>query len=290
MYGLSDEMFGDFKKKESYKLKNGEHKIRILPPFAPNRLFAFHRVHWFPESQGQYNIPVKCLADRKKGSEEVCPACERTSKMKADAANLIATNQYAEGKELEETAVKLSAKATYLWQVLDPEGQHKLLSISYRAHEALKEVVGFWWRQKKVNVTNPERNYKIYCNRTGQKSQTNYAWQVLDGAQDIRKIDIPELWNLDEHFDITTFEEMANIVELGHVPSRKKTDASTTTEAQAPMENPQQQQNAPVDTAPHQATPNSQTTPKEMPAQESQNNYTQSPGGMPTFTADDIPF
>lgn len=290
MYGLSDEMFGGYQKKENYKLKNGEHKLRILPPYAPNKLYAFVRLHWYSNDQGQGRIPVRCLAPKKKGAEELCPACAKVAQMKGEAANLIATGNHAAGKELEEAAGNMAAKATYLWQILDNEGQHKLLSLSYRAHESLTQVVGFWWKQKQINITDPERNYKLYCNRTGQKAQTNYAWAVLDTPQDIRKIDVPELWDLDAHHEMKTLEEIQEIVRLGYVPSKKKDGAASLPTDQAapanspatpPVDNTGIQESAQAAAAPENAAPETTHTPSQQ---------TPGLGGVPNFTADDIPF
>lgn len=229
MYGLDDSMFGDFKKVENYKLKNGEHKFRILPPFAEGQLYAFVRLHWMSNQDGSFKIPVRCLATKKAGAEEVCPICWQAKQMKDKAANLKATGDVENGQALEDRASNINARATYIWQILDNEGQHKVLSIGYRAHEALKQKVGFYWKQKKVNVTNPERNYKIYCNRTGQKAQTNYAFEVLDGPQDVRKIDVPELHNLNEIHETRSIEEMKKIAVDGFVTIKKKDDTELPT-------------------------------------------------------------
>lgn len=225
MYGLDDSMFGDFKSVESYKLKNGEHKIRLLPPYKQGALYAFVRLHWVSNQDGSFKIPVRCAASKKAGAEEVCPICWQVKQMKDKAANLKATGDAQNGQALEDRASNLNARATYIWQILDNEGQHKVLSLSYRAHEALKQKVGFFWKQKQVNITDPERNYRIYCNRTGQKAQTNYAFEVLDGPQDIRKIDVPELHNLDEIHELKSIEELKKIAVDGFITIQKKGDS-----------------------------------------------------------------
>jgi len=294
MYGLNDEMFGSFKKVENYKLKNGEHKFRILPPFAPNKLYAFIRLHWGFSNENNNMIPIRCLASKKAGSEEICPICKKHSEMMIEGENLLAQGKLKEGNEKKEEASKIGARATYIWQLLTEEGQHKTMSLSYRAHEALMQKIGFWWKQKNTNVTDPNRNYKIYCNRTGQKAQTNYAFEVLDGAHDIRKIDVPELHDLDNVHTMKSEAELNNILRLGYIPSSKKSAPS----APAPKEYnakpaPQNDTTAPSEPL-YQATQQQpQATQQQATVQPELNQATQTvanEGSFGNFSTDDIPF
>jgi len=298
MHGLSDEMFGNFKKVENYKLKNGEHKFRILPPFAPNRLYAFVRLHWGFSNENNNMIPLRCLAGKKAGAEEVCPICKRHAEMVIESNNLNAQGKLKEGKEKLEEASKIGARATYIWQILTEEGQHKTMSLTYRAHEALMQKVGFWWKQKNINITDSNRNYKVYCNRTGQKAQTNYAFEVLDGAHDIRKIDVPELHDLDGVHKAKLNEELNKILDLGYIPSNKSNQPAPQAPAsQAPVQ-PAPQNNVSAPSEPlHQASqPAPQASAPQAPAQPELNQGNagvQAPtgeGSFGGFTSDDIPF
>lgn len=294
MYGLSDQMFGDFEKKPTYKLKNGEHKFRLLPPWEANKLYAFIRLHWIGDEQGKYKIPVRCPAPKKKGAEELCPICYVAQKMKNQAADMMATNKAVEGKELEERAGSMSAKATYLWQILNNEGQHEMLSLSYRAHESLMQKVGFFWKQKQINVTDPERNYKMYCNRTGQKAQTNYAFEVLDGQNDIRKIDLPTLWDLSDHHKVKPIEDLKKIAELGFVPSNKKKEDAQPNPKQDAQPNPEQDAQSTSTTEKTTQQTTEPTTENKQAQAETTTPTNEAPAtnqaGFGNFTADDIPF
>lgn len=221
IFGLSNEMFDSYQKVDIYKFKAGEHRWRFLPPYKPNQLFSQIPIHWGYQDTDDKTFPVRCLASTKKGWTD-CPICCEHQRMITEAAGLKSTGKEEDVKKaevIEKRAGEIRRVATFNWQVLDDSGSHKVLSLTYNPNEGLKKKIGYWWKVKKVNVTDPERNYIIYCNKTGKGSQTNYQYEVEES--NIRKIEVPKLYDLDNIYEPVEYEVLKQIVETGFLPTKK---------------------------------------------------------------------
>ena len=176
-YGFDDGMFSAGTKIDFHGFKNGEHKFRILPPYAPGKLFLQVDLHWgFTDENGRKKA-LKCT----KYSHKVCAICDEVDRLKGELETLklrpTATpeekNEVLKLIEAKESRIsEIKKKPTYLWNILTEEGAQKVLQLSWNGHDPLMQKVKFYWEQKKINVTDPNHNYLIWCSRTGEKAKT----------------------------------------------------------------------------------------------------------------------
>jgi len=135
-YELSNEMFDSYQKVDIYKFKAGEHRWRFLPPYKPNQLFSMISVHWGFSDQNNRKYPVRCGA-RTKNDWQDCPICCKHKELETEIARLKSTGKpedLEKAKKMEERAKDIRRVTTYNWQVLDPSGQHQVLSLTYNPH------------------------------------------------------------------------------------------------------------------------------------------------------------
>ena len=243
-YGFDDEMFqGNFEKLEKYKFGNGIHKIRFLPPYKPKTLYCKVDLHWgYTDATGQ-SYPVKCIG------ENICPLCIEHKRMKGQADEAMAHSGNDPEKrdaamELQKAAGNIRRKPTYIYQILDFNGNHKQINFTYKQHMAVYGNITFFWKEKKINVTDPAKNMIIYIDRQGKGNQTTYQIQILEDT--IKKIDVPKLVILHEIHKDQSLESMQEIVKTGFLPTNgKKKDGE-----QAEMQNNHQDQAEPMQEQP----------------------------------------
>lgn len=281
-YGFDDDMFSASQKIDFHSFKNGQHKFRILPPYAPGKLFLQVDLHWgFTDENGRKKA-LKCT----KWTHKKCAICDEVDRLKAEVETLKATptptpQAMEEMKKLIEDKEKrisdIKKKPTYLWNILTEEGAQKVLQLSWNGHDPLHQKVKFYWEQKKINVTDPRANYLIFVERSGMNAKTRYAYEVLE--QNVRALEnLKPLIDLSKVYKETTPAELQAIVEQGFVglpetdpndrdftaempsglgASAAPTTATTTTAASTPAPAAEQPKTSDV---PYQQTPPVQPT------------------------------
>jgi len=181
--GMSDDMFDDQRVK-FFKLEDGETRFRLLPPYAPKKMYFKADLHWgFTDLEGN----KKALTCSKFTAGQ-CPICDEVERLKgmvenykAQPPNVIAQYQ-GEIVKLEDRIGDIKRKPTYLWNVLTDKGEQKVVSLSWNAHKPLEDKVKFYWNEKKINITDLRHNMMIWCSRTGKKAKTRYQYEVLDAT------------------------------------------------------------------------------------------------------------
>lgn len=277
-FGLDDSMFSD-QKIEFHSFKNGEHKFRVLPPYAPKKLFHKVKLHWGYTTQEGKKKPLTCTKD----SHGACPICDIIEKNKGMIDNieaaLVTEVDPMKRQELESKKAEMSdynsnfrAKPTYLWNILTEEGTAKVLQLSWNGHDPLYSKIKFYFSQKRIDVTNPTQNFLMYANRSGQMAKTRYTYEVLDGTE--RKIDLPTLKDLSKIYTIKTPEYLAEVVNAGIIPGDNEDPNDrnfNAAPATQPAAQPVAQQAAPVAAQPVQqpvAQPAPQTQVEQPVAQQ----------------------
>lgn len=222
-YGFSDAMF-NATKIDFHSFKNGEHKFRVLPPYAQDKLFEKVDLHWgFTDINGAKKA-LKCTA----WTHKKCPICDEVEKIKGEI-ELLKNDTTSDKKYIEEQIAykekrmgEIKRKPTYLWNILTEEGQQKVLQLSWNGHDALWQKVSFFWKQRKINVTDLNNNYLMYCSRTGQNAKTRYQYEVLE--QYIRQVTLSSpLIDLSKVYQDRTPSELKEIVDQGYA-NQSETD------------------------------------------------------------------
>lgn len=277
-YGFDDSMF-EGTKIDFHTFKNGEHRFRILPPFAPGRLFHKLGIHWGYRDQSGGAKAITCLLEE----HDTCPICDvvnqqrevhKQKKARIDELNaMMATaspDQHGSiqaemgrlKQEMEDVYSYISEhkrKPTYLWNIMTEEGTQKVLKLSYNGHEPLYNKVKFFWKERKINVSDPTANYLLWVSRTGQKAQTRYTYEVLDNTQ--RQINFSDLTDLSRVYRLQSIADLRQVVEQGYVATTGSTPDPT--EQNYSAQPPVSGNNGPTN---HQAGAQPNQTPGGTPA------------------------
>lgn len=219
-HDFNDDMFASSQKINFHGFKNGQHKFRLLPPYAPGKMYEQVGLHWgYTDENGKVKA-LKCTLY----SHKNCPICAEVERLKGEielielGKGTIAYTTLAEAKAAKEVIEKrisdIRRKPTYLWNILTENGEQKVLTLSWNGHDPLFNKVKLYWEQKKINVTNPNENYLIFCERSGQAAKTRYNYEVLDGTT--RKLeDVKNLVDLSKVYKDYTPSELQKIVDEG---------------------------------------------------------------------------
>lgn len=273
-HDFTDDMFSGSQKINFHGFKNGEHKFRILPPFAPGKLFYQVDLHWgFTDENGRKKS-LRCT----KYSHKVCAICDEVDRLKGEVELITKTVPTSPEHKAELDKLKtekearigdIKKKPTYLWNILTENGEQKVLQLSWNGHDPLNQKVKFFWEQRKINVTSPAANYLIWISRTGEKAKTRYQYEVLE--QTVRALEsLKPLVDLTKVYKESTPQELKAIVDQGYVgaPSEDPNDrsfeampAGIPTENQAPAPAPMASTPAPAETPAPAAQPAPASTP-----------------------------
>ena len=271
-YGFSDSMF-EGTKIDFHSFKNGEHRFRILPPYAPDKLFHKLGIHWGYKDQSGGAKALVCSLEE----HGTCPICDLVNqqreiqkqlKAKQEELNAMLATASPEQQaniqanlgqikqKMEDVTAYISEhkrKPTYLWNIMNEEGAQKVLKLSYNGHEPLFNKIKFYWKERRINVTDPNKNLLMWVSRTGQKAQTRYTYEVLEGSEKVLQFN--ELTDLSKIYRSQSPQDLQQVVEQGYVATTGKTPDPTEQNysAQPPASNqtPQQQAGANAYTTPY---------------------------------------
>jgi len=249
-YGLSNEMF-DSQRINFHSFegnKNGsakEHKFRVLPAYAPGKLFHKVGLHWgFKTADGKMKA-ITCALEEK-GS---CPICDKVNFLKGQLETIEAslTSEFDPIKratlEKNKTDIELyisdhRRKPMYLWNVVTEEGDQKVLQLSWNGHDPLFEKIKFIFSQQKIDVTSISNSYLMYCNRSGLKAKTRYQYEMLQGFE--KQLDITKLTDLAKVYVSKSLEYLQEVVDTETVPADKVDPNDRNFDAKPAKEEPPQ--------------------------------------------------
>lgn len=224
-FGFDDGMFSDTQKIKFHGFKNGEHRFRVLPPFAPGKLYHQVDLHWGYTDENGGKKAIMCT----KFSHKTCAMCDEVDRLKSEVEmiknNSASYNSIEEANEaIKEKELRISdvkKKPTYLWNILTEDGGAKVLQLSWNGHEPLLNKVKFLWEVSKINITDLKNNQQMWCSRTGQNAKTRYQYELVgNSARALENVN--ELIDLTKVYKTTTPSEIKAIVERGYVGNAKE--------------------------------------------------------------------
>jgi hypothetical protein len=239
-FGLDDQMFSDMKV-DFHSFKNGEHRFRLFPPFQPGKLYHKAGLHWgFTTVDGKKKAVVCGLEQHGK-----CPICDQVDKNKGYIENLeasiVSELDPMKIKQVTDMVNKLKVynencrrKPMYLWNIRTEEGAAKVLQLTWNGHDPLFNKVKFYFKEKKIDITNPLKSYLVYCQRSGMAAKTRFQYEVLDNTE--KQIDVPTLKDLSKIYIVKSLNYLAEIVKTGFVPADSE-DITETNFDVKPVEN-----------------------------------------------------
>lgn len=229
-YGLNDEMFNDqrvnFHAFEGNK--NGspkEHKFRVLPAYAPNKLFHKVGLHWGYKAADGKQRALTCTLE----SHGSCPICDKINFLKGQLENITAAlatdydpqsraNLEQQKKDTEEYVNTHKRKPMYLWNILTETGEQKVLQLSWNGHDPLHEKIKFIYSQQKIDVTSATSSALMYCNRSGLMAKTRYQYEMLAGFEKDITGEVTTLTDLSKVYVPRSLEYLQQVVDTEMVP------------------------------------------------------------------------
>lgn len=251
-YGFSDDMFASSQRVGFHSFKTGQHKFRLLPPYAPGKMYEQVGLHWGFTDENNKVKALKCT----KFSHKSCPICDEVDRLNGQVEMIkTGATSYPNIKAAEEAIADIQKrvsdikrKPTYLWNIITEGGEQKVLSLSWNGHDPLHTKVKYFWEQKKINVTNPNENHLMFCERSGQAAKTRYVYEVLDNST--KKLEgLSPLIDLSKVYRDYTPSELREILEKGFAiaPSEDPNDRNFAAEMPSGLN---QAQSTPQNSAP----------------------------------------
>jgi hypothetical protein len=236
-FGFDDNMFNSLQKIKFVSFKNGEHRFRVLPPFAQGKLYHQVDLHWGYTDENNKKKALKCT----KYEYKTCAICDEADRAKAEYEMLEKNPQGFSSPEELKMAIDekkkrhsdLKKKASYLWNIMADDGVPGVLQLSWNGHEQLLNKVKFLWEQSKINVTDINNNQQLWCSRTGMGVMTRYQFELI--ANSGRKLEnITTLTDLTKVYKETTPAELKLIADRGYVPQTQEDPNDRNFAAQLP--------------------------------------------------------
>lgn len=261
-HGFDEDMFSDLQKVKFHAFKNGDHRFRILPPFAKGQLYLQVDLHWgFTDENNQRKV-LTCT----KYSHKTCAICDEADKMTEEIKMMEKSPEGYTSKEEFDLAIgekkkrrdDIKRKSTYLWNIL-VDGAPKVLQLSWNGHEPLINKVKFLWDEMKINVTDPKASQLMYCQRTGQSAQTRYTYELIQNSL-LPYDNIKSVVDLSKVYTLNTPAELQKVIKYGYVSNSTEDPNDRNFMADAPMLDGQatagqQQTTAPVNQPAANVTP-----------------------------------
>lgn len=246
-YGLNQEMLNtqrvNFHSFEGNK--NGspkEHKFRVLPAYAPNKLFHKVGLHWgFKDAEGKQKA-ITCTLE----AHGSCPICDKVNQLKGQLDNIDAalTTQFdpqerakleAQKKDIEEYVGDHRRKPMYIWNIVTETGEQKVLQLSWNGHDPLFEKIKFIFNNQGIDVTSATNSVLLYCNRSGLKAKTRYQYEMLAGFEKDLTKEITTLTNLEKVYVAKSLEYVTEVVTTEMVPSDREDPNDRNFDAEKPQ-------------------------------------------------------
>lgn len=215
-HDFSSDMFESTTTIPFHKFKDGEHKFRVAPPFAPKKLYHQVDLHWGFKDQNGGSAPLVCLM-YVTGKKQPCPVCDEVERLGAVKTAYEQAQKIGEMKATEKLMSDIRRKSTYLWNITVDDAA-KVLQLSWNGHEPLLQKIKFYWEQKKINITAPQASYMMYCSRTGEGARTRYTYEVLDAT--VKQVAFDKIFDLTTIYKPLSYEQLAKIVKDGQITSK----------------------------------------------------------------------
>jgi hypothetical protein len=181
-----------------FKVTDGSHIFRILPPFGTNHNNVPSReiqLHWgFAKKDGKTS-PVPCSYPH----EQYCPICEFVKAEEARAEREKALGNTEKAKEILEAASQFKAKRSFLLNASNKAGEIGILEIPKTALEAAKDLFQQYQNRYNKNPVSLTTGVWLVFSRTGKGFNTTYSVEfnktilTLPDGDQVEKLDTSPL-------------------------------------------------------------------------------------------------
>jgi len=195
-----------------FKVTEGSHVYRILPPFGTNHKNVPSRkveLHWgFFKKDGKPS-PVPCSY----ATEGYCPICDKVKQMEALANRSKANGNEEECKAILEDASKIKSKRSFLLNAANKNGEVGILELTKTAIDQLVELMKQYQNKYGKNPVGLATGVWFVFSRSGKGFNTKYGVEfhktiiTLPDGDQVEKLDNSALApNIVENFDKLAYD------------------------------------------------------------------------------------
>jgi hypothetical protein len=195
-----------------FKVTEGSHIFRILPPFGTDHRNVPSRqvqLHWgFYKKDGKTS-PIPCSYP----SEGYCPICEKVKEQEALAERLKAQGDEDGSKEILKAAGEIKVRRSYLLNAANKAGEVGILEITKTSIDQLVELFKQYQNKYGKNPVSLAQGVWFVFSRTGKGFNTKYTVEfnktilTLDDGDQVEKLDNTALSpNIAENFEKLAYD------------------------------------------------------------------------------------
>ena len=209
---LDGMQLGNKREINRFKITEGSHVYRILPPFGTDHQKKASKqiqVHWgFVKKDGSPS-PVACSYP----TEGFCPVCDRVRELEAMAEKAKLLNNTEEAESLLKEASSIKVRRTYLLNASNKNGEIGMLEITKTAHDQMIELMREYLNKYGRNPTSLKDGCWFVFSRSGKGFKTEYKVAIskimvtLEDGDQVEKIDkTPLAQNIVDNYEQLAYD------------------------------------------------------------------------------------
>jgi len=195
-----------------FKVTDGSHIFRILPPFGiDNQRKASRQIqlHWGYEKKDGKPSPLTCAYP----VDGVCPICIKNRELMAEAEEFKISGDMESFEATTEAANRIKAKRSFLLNAANKDGEVGVLEIVKTAHDQLVELMREYLNKYGKNPTSLKDGVWFVFSRSGKGFKTEYkvainkTMMTLDDGDQVEKVDRTALAaNIMENYETLAYD------------------------------------------------------------------------------------
>jgi len=195
-----------------FKVTEGSHIFRILPPFGTNHNNVPSRqvqLHWGFKKKDGKTSPIPCSYT----SEGFCPICEKVKEREAAAERAKSQGNVDEANEILKDSGEIKVRRSYLLNATNKAGEVGILELTKTSIDQLVDLFKQYQNKYGKNPVSLATGVWFVFNRSGKGFNTKYTVEfnktilTLDDGDQVEKLDNSVLSpNIVENFDKLAYD------------------------------------------------------------------------------------
>jgi len=194
----------DKKDPKFIKLKDGDNRVRILPPLKEDGMFFL--------MYGQHYIDNQFVVCPKKTNDDPCPICEFVSKL------------YRGDEDSKTLAGQIRARDKYIYNVIDRDNEEEGVKILQTGVKIFEVIIGRVVDPDIGDITNLKSGFDVIIKKKQQGGFPNYdgtdvARKPSLLSDDIEKVKkwMNDRFDLEKEIEVKSYDELAKLLDGGEV-------------------------------------------------------------------------
>lgn len=195
-----------------FKVTDGSHIYRILPPFGTDHQRKASRqiqLHWGYEKKDGKPSPLTCAYP----TDGVCPICIKNRDLITEAEQFKLDGDLESFDATMEAANRIKVRRSYLLNAANKDGEVGVLEIVKTAHDQLVELMREYLNKYGKNPTSLKDGVWFVFSRSGKGFKTEYKVAInktmitLEDGDQVEKVDrTPLAMNIQENYETLAYD------------------------------------------------------------------------------------